>query len=152
MRQSDIIGGGNNYVDSYFELCFFFYMNRYRTPWSLVSPHQFFLFWIKIHSNPPPCNQENMRQFDCSRLAKKACYTDKCPVQFSIWPVDNSKKDLGRLSPFMVFGQHQVLVKNISVPSALAKEMSAASVSYIRMCQPFFLQRICQLTVLAVKC
>ena len=35
-RQSDHIGCGNNYADSYFELCFF---SGVGTLWSLVSPH-----------------------------------------------------------------------------------------------------------------
>ena len=43
-----------------------------------------------------------MRQFACSRPAKVASYADKCPVKFLIWTVDNSKKALGHLSPFMV--------------------------------------------------
>ena len=28
-----------------------------------------------------------------SRLAKEASYTDKCPVEFLIWPVDDSQKN-----------------------------------------------------------
>ena len=37
---------------------------------------------------------ENFGQLICSRLANVAYYTDKCPVQFWIWPVDNSKNKL----------------------------------------------------------
>ena len=41
-----------------------------------------------------------MRQFDCNRLAKVAYHADRCPVQYSIRPVDDSKKALGQLYPF----------------------------------------------------
>ena len=65
MRQSDIIGGGDNYVDSYFEF-FVFFMNRSPMGPSLTLNN--FVFWIKIYSNPAPRNQENMLQPACSRL------------------------------------------------------------------------------------
>ena len=50
----------------------------------------------------PPRNQENIRQFDCSRLAKVAYPTEECPIQFLIRPVD--EKDLGVIFiPFIIF-------------------------------------------------
>ena len=54
MRQCDSIGSGNNYADSCFELCFFFFMNRFTLGPTVVSPHKVLYFWIKIYSNPPP--------------------------------------------------------------------------------------------------
>jgi len=43
---------------------------------------------------PTPRNQENIGELGCSRPAKVACYTDKCPVQFRVWPVGDSKNKL----------------------------------------------------------
>ena len=53
---------------------------------------------------PIPRNQENIGQLVCSRLANVAYYTDKCPVEFWIWPVDDSKNKLLEVCFFfMVF-------------------------------------------------
>ena len=73
MRQSDIIDGGNNYADSSFELCFFF-LSWIGTTWTLVSHYKILQFESKstVTQYPPPRNQENMHQFDCSWLAKVA--------------------------------------------------------------------------------
>ena len=59
--------------------------------------------------NPPPQIHENMRQFDGSRLAKVmyrySYHIDECPVEFSIWPVDDSKeKTMVVFIPFIIFG------------------------------------------------
>ena len=70
---------------------------------------------------PTPQNQENFGQLVCSRLANVAYYTDICPVQFCIWPVDDSKNKLLEVYLFyMVFGGTcQVFLMYLTVPCNL---------------------------------
>ena len=61
-----------------------------------------------------PHNKENMIQLACSRLVQEVCYTAKCPVQFPIWPIDNSKNKLLEVYLFyMVFGEPSLSPCNI---------------------------------------
>ena len=58
--------------------------------------------------NTPPFKQENISQLACSRLAKVAYNTDNCPVEFWIWPVEDSKNKLLEVYLFYkVFGSDQ---------------------------------------------
>jgi len=59
---------------------------------------------------PTPRNQENSGELGCNRLAKVACYTDKCAVQFRIWPVDDSKNMILEVYLF-----YMVFVRTVTV-------------------------------------
>ena len=57
----------------------------------IVSPLKIVYFESK---STAPLNQENRCQLACSRKAEVAYSTDKCPVQFRDWPVDESIRRL----------------------------------------------------------
>jgi len=65
--------------------------------------------------NPPPCDHENIHQFDCSRPSKVVFHTDECPLQFSICPVDDCKKHLGHLYPNHNLWFCQLIPKRINI-------------------------------------
>ena len=63
---------------------------------------------------PTPRNQENIGQWVCSRLANVAYFVHKFPVQFWIWPVDDSiNKVLEVYLFYMVFDLVQLLLEDL---------------------------------------
>ena len=58
-------------------------MNRYRYPMGPSFTPWNFVFWIKINSNPHPAAR---------KVVPVVSYTNKCPTQFWIMPVDDNKK------------------------------------------------------------
>ena len=66
-----------------------------------------------------------MIQLVCSKLVNVVHYRDECPEQFSIWPVDDSKKKLLDIYlPYMVFGILRDVPIVCPIESSLARSVS----------------------------
>ena len=81
-------------------------MNRYPMGPTVCSPHTIMYFESESTEPHHPVTLKTCVSLRVAGLAKVAYYTDKCPVQFSIWPVEDSKESSWTSISFLVSVSH----------------------------------------------
>ena len=95
---------------------FDFFHELVGTPWAMVSFHKVLYFESQSTvTHHPTTRKTGVSLFVADWLKYLASYSDKCSVQFLIWPVDDSKKSSWISISFMVFEPNKLNKRDYSV-------------------------------------